>query len=212
MKHLLFILQVLLIPIVSCSRWRQELFHKGGTEEMIQNAVIDFIHTENRLLQNNSCFHVFTTDSQTVVIIGDENKVSLIVDIKKEITHIVRRDVNERGSNIIVDSNGRTIMSLDYSEDKYHPKIWFDEGMVDISYRAFPDKLLEYKDKLFFWFSDNRPAEVDERIINTLYNHHYVDTLVMFDFWPGMIDDERRGKVYYFDKDDLRKYKKRTTL
>lgn len=179
---------------------------------MIQNAVIDFIHTENRLLQSNSCFHVFTTDSQTVVIIGDENKVSLIVDIKKEIPHIVRRDVNERGRNIIVDSNGRTIMSIDYSEDKYHPKIWFDEGMVDISYRAFPDKLLEYKDKLFFWFSDNRPAEVDERIINTLYNHHYVDTLVMFDFWPGMIDDERRGKVYYFDKDDLRKYKKRTTL
>ena len=171
---------------------------------MIHNAIIDFTHTESRLLCKDACFHVFAIDSNTVCIIGDPNKTPLIVEVPDKTN---MSDIWDNNNYILTDTvQNKIALVVDWSRSEDHPSIWFDESLVQKSYRAFPNGVYVYKDKLFFWKNTSK-SMINEVIINTLYKYNYVDTLVDKVFWPlDVIDDSKKGKVYYFSKDDLRKY------
>ena len=190
----------------SCATYRQEMQSEGGMEEMIHNAIIDFTHTESGLLRKDMCFHVFAIDPNTVCIIGDPNKTSLIVEIPDKTN---MSDIWDNNKYILTDTvHNKIALVVDWSRSEDNPYIWFDESLVQKSYRAFPDGISVYKDKLFFWKNTSK-SMTNEDIIKTLYKYNQVDTLVDKVFWPSdVIDDSKRGKVYYFSNDDLRKYTK----
>lgn len=210
LSHSGFVLAIIsILCFDSCNIFRHELYTKGGREEMFHNAIIDFIHTEHRLLQESSAFHVFSNpdDSCEVFVFGENyNKVNLIAEIKDNKNIIV--ETAESGATSVIDTIiGKVVMTISDSDSKNKPSVWFDENAVDISYRSFPDGVFEYGDKLFFWFNDSTGPKRHE-IIETVYRHNFVDTLVFLN-WPYAIDDSRVGIKYVFHHPDLRVYKKR---
>ena len=204
---ILFIAGISILLLFSCATYRQEMYSDGGMEEMFRNAVIDFVHTEDRLLKKDDFFHVFLLDSKNVCIIGDNNKTPLIIEVPDR-SNVVSK-WSENGVIVSDSLQNRTIISVDWSQSKDNPRIWFDEDAVRKSYRAFPDEIYEHGEKLFFWNLYPRPQAISIEIIEALYRHNYVDTLVDKAFWPNdMIDDGKKGVVYSFSNSDLRRFKK----
>ena len=180
----------------------------GGIEEKYYNAIVDFIHTEPKLLRNEDYFHVFLgSDDSSIIVMGDSNKVPLIIEIP-DVYSI--RFVREENKMIALDTAQNKVISVvDYSSDK-HPKIWFEEDSVKQSYRAFPNGVVEYHDKLFYWFSTLGDNSIDKHVIDVLYSHNYVDTLVDKMYWPDfVIEDKKEGVMYKFSNKDFRHYKKK---
>lgn len=188
----------------------RRLFASGGKEEMIQNAIWDFIYKEHRLMQQDNVFHVFIdpNDSTTVIIKGDNaNKIPLIVDLIDSIP--VSYLFFDNGVIVLNRVSNTPILSVLTSGESKSSKIWFDETAVSKSYRAFPDNVFEYRNKLFFWFLDSIKQK-NEDIIKVVYNYHFVDTLTPFN-GNAIIDDAKEGMAYSFSNNDLRKYTKKTT-
>ena len=80
-----------------------------------------------------------------------------------------------------------------------------EDGTYD--YRAFPTMLVEIDGKMFFWYDEEKSTT--DTIINTLYRHNFVDTMIVNAYIPDrIINDAKRGVVYYFCKNDLINYKK----
>ncbi len=204
---ILFSVGINLLLLFSCATYRQEMYSEGGMEEMFRNAVIDFVHTEDRLLRKDDFFHVFLLDSQKVCIIGDNNKTPLIIEVPDR-SNIVYQ-WSENGVVVSDSVLNRTIISVDWSRSEENPRIWFDENAVRKSYRSFPDGVYEHGEKLFFWNLNPRPQAIDTDIVETLYRYNYVDTLVDKAFWPhDVIDDGKKGIVYSFPYSDLRVFNK----
>lgn len=212
MKRYITIIVLLWLGVIcpySCATYRQEMLFDGGMEEMIHNAIIDFTHTESGLLSKDAYFHVFAIDSHRVCIIGDPNKISLMVEVPDKTN---MSEVWNDNKYILLDTvQNKIALVVDWSRSEENPYIWFDESLIQKSYQAFPDDVFVFKDKLFFWKNTSQ-SMVDDKVIKTLYRYNFVDTLVDKVFWPiDVIDDSKKGKVYYFSNNDLRKYSKRSS-
>ena len=204
----------------SCGTFRQSLYSEGGNQEMIYNAITDFIHYEKSTLKKYNCFHVLVDNVDSMskrvwVLADDENKVSLIVDIK-DMSHIsfITEETEMGERTITFDSlSNNPIMIVDYSKTNEVVKIWFDEEAVTKSYRAFPDEVFEWGDNIFFWWrvdgENENERHINNKVIETLYKHNYVDTSV----WCSggkIINECPRGKKYYFNERDIRIYRKKS--
>lgn len=201
----------------SCGTSGIGLFVSGGRDEMIRNAISDFIRSERSLLSKSDVFHVFTEmkcpDSIYVYVLGDnDNKVSLIVDIIDESQLQFEQEGTSIGERIItIDTvQKKPIMIVDYYDDGRKKSIWFDQRAVTLSYRAFPDHYYEWQNKLFFWFDKvtGPQNEKKEDVIDVMYRHHYVDTLVWC-YWPGTINDAPEGERYLFYDKNLTHFSKK---
>lgn len=75
------------------------------------------------------------------------------------------------------------------------------------SYRAFPTMLVETNGKLFFGY--DKTKNVTDTIVNTLYRYNFVDTMIVNTHIPDrIINDAKKGVIYYFCENDLSIYKK----
>ena len=202
-----------IVILNSCSSYRQEMFSVGGNEEKVHNAILDFVHTKKRLLKEDDYFFVFSDPrDSSVVIMGDENKISLIVDVPDWSVVHIKWNMESKTMTAIDTVRKKTIIVIDMSNSEDHPRIWFDEDAVNKSYRAFPDRIEEHNGKLFYWYTDPRPSFIDNDVIEVIYRHDYVDTLVERMFWPNhVIDDEKKGIKYSFFENELTSYRKKTT-
>ena len=205
------VLSLCLLTCFSCALYNKQYSIIGGIEERYYYAIIDFIHSEPKLMKKDNAFHVFLdSNDSSIIVMGDSNKVPLIIEIQNWSSVLL---LHEDAMMIAKDTTrNKTLVRIDYSHSDDHPKIWFDEEGVQKSYRAFPDGILEYQDKVFFWYRSPRPQTIDEEAINVMYKHHYVDTLVDKVLWPNdVIDDGRIGVKYTFSNSDLRRFKKEYT-
>lgn len=158
---------IFLLSLSACGTSQKEnMVTIGGVDDAINNAIIDFTHTEKRLLKGDDSFLVSAETLEEIIvvtIIGDPNTVLLIGE---------------------------------------------EDGTYD--YRAFPTMLVEIDGKMFFWYDEGKSTT--DTIINTLYRHNFVDTMIVNAYIPDrIIDDAKRGVVYYFCKNDLINYKKTGT-
>lgn len=175
---------------------------------MYINAIIDYINTENKLLKQDNLFQVFSNDdSLSVCIIGcTDNKIYYLLRIQD---WSIMSDKWYADSTIIRDTvHNKTVVIVD---DSVSPKkIWYDDSVVRGSYDLFPDGVYEFGEKLFYWNSDVSVSRSQE-LIETVYNHSVVDTLVDKIMWPEyVIDDGKKSIVYVFSRGNLKKYKKKT--
>ncbi len=183
----------------------------GGMDARIHNAVTDFAKTEKRLMEKDVFFHVYwdDKDSSTINIIGDSNKFPLIIEPQDTSSFSVQwnSERNTITGRDTIKNNDIIIVKMTNSEE--NPLIYYDSLFVNLSYRAFPDHLVQINEVYFFWFSHS-VASVDSDIIQTLYQHNQVDTLVAFMFWPNnVIDDGKAGVSYSFPSSNLTKFRKR---
>lgn len=75
------------------------------------------------------------------------------------------------------------------------------------SYRDFPTILIESDEKIFLGYE--KEGETTDTIINTLYRYNFVDTMIVNTYIPDrMIDESKKGVIYFFCKNDLSVYKK----
>lgn len=203
----------------SCKSYRNGMFVSGGRDEMIQNAIIDFVHTEQSVLHKSEMFHVFTEgksqDSVYVYIIGDDdNLVPLIVDVIDKSAIKVESKESSTGERIItLDSlSNKTILIVEFLKNGDKQSIWFDKDAVTLSYRAFPDHFYEWDNKVFFWFNEvpDSGLENKDAVIEAMYRHHYVDTMVWC-YWPEVwVNDAYDGKRYLFNDKNLTRFSKET--
>lgn len=196
---------------VSCSSFRALQYKEGGREAMIYNSIIDFSNTENKLLKQDRCFFVFFDENnpQTIYVGGDKNKASLIIESKEPSLDKAKwiDSLTLRVDNALY---GDEIITIDMKHSEVHPKISFNKEAVSISYRGFPNRILEIDGKLFFWH-DKLGGDPSEKVIQTLYEYDYVDTLVQNLFFPDNVIDE--GKIcvsYTYNREDLSHYVKKT--
>jgi hypothetical protein len=184
----------------------------GNENDAIKNAVFDFIHTESKLLKNDKKFYIYTENVESnigVTIMGDPDKISLIVDFIDSIENNMVICIGEYNSFLFIDTvDNDTILHM--TDDDYHPILWLNKDKVSISYRAFPTGLLESNGKLFFWY--DKTKSVTDTIINTLYKYNFVDTMIVNTYIPGgTINHAKKGANYYFCRSDLSKYRKVVT-
>ena len=215
-----YIVPLLLLCLMgySCGVYKKDMFVTGGREEMIRNAVIDFIHSERSLLSQGEVFYVFTEmkcpDSISVYVLKEVNKITLIVSVIDRSSLKIEQEETSFGERVITLDTVRNkpIIIVDFLKDGDKKSIWFDPDAVTISYRAFPDHYFEWKDKLFFWYDekDNNLIEKKGDVINAMYRHHYVDTLVWC-YWPEtVLDDSPKAKQYLFCDENLTRFSKKT--
>lgn len=214
MRHLatyLIAWSIFLLTCFSCASYRDQFYTVGGIDERYYNAIIDFIHSEPKLLKKDNAFHVFLDPrDSSIIVMGDSNKVHLIIEIPDWSSISL---LHEDAIMIAKDTaRNKTIVIIDYSHSDNHPRIWFDEESVNKSYRAFPDDIIEYQGKVFYWNHSPRRQTLSEDVIDAMYRHHYVDTLVNHIFWPDdVIDDGRVGVQYLFSKKNIKYFKKNYT-
>lgn len=197
---------------ISCATYRKEMQRFGNTDDLIQNAIIDFVNTENSLMKQDDYFHVFKDelDSCTITIIGAPNKIPLILEAKHPETMVV--DYKDKIFIARETLRDVEIITVDFTRSGDSPKIWFREDAVDISYMAIPDHVVESHGKLFFWYGTSNQQIHDSTALQLLFDYKYVDTLVQHMYWPDMIiDDGKQGVSYTFPDADLMRYRKQKT-
>lgn len=145
-----------------------------------------------------------TTLKDNMIVNGNENDA--ILNAIFDFTHTENRLLKEDRTFLV---------SIDNVEDNIVVGIIGDPNTIlliteengSYSYRAFPTMLVETKGRLFFWYDKSK--NVTDTIINTLYKHNFVDTMVVNAYIPDrIINDTKKGAVYYFCKNDLSNYKK----
>jgi hypothetical protein len=201
---------IFLLLLCGCATLKKENMVINGSEnDAISNAIFDFTHTENRLLKDDNTFSVSADNLEgniVVTIIGDPNKISLIANFTDSIKQnmVARLDEYKNVSFLDTISND-TIFRI--TGDSDNPLLWINKEKVSYSYRAFPTMLVETDGKLFFWY--DKTKNVTDTIINTLYRYNFVDTMIVNAYIPDkIINDAKKGIVYYFCGNDLRNYKK----
>lgn len=70
----------------------------------------------------------------------------------------------------------------------------------------FPTKYYEYSNKLFYWKDPN--VELTSEILRKLDQYNQIDSLPSIAYAELVIDDGKKGILYYFCQNNLLKYKK----
>ena len=216
----IIVLISLFLWYVSCATFRQEMYVVGGESEMIHNAVLDFVNTEKRLLHKHNLFcvqydSIDPFQKRVCIYEDDKSRFSLMVELLDWSNIKVYFRETDLGKTIVsIDTVlNKPAMIVSFTATEELQSIWFDESLVKQSYDAFPDAILEWEDNVFYWTysdSDNNPVRhINEKIIESLYLHHYVDTNVWC-YWSGFLSEYIEGKEYLFTNNDLRKYNKRS--
>ena len=71
-----FFFTILILFFIGCSPWKKKFISEGDYETAINNAIIDFINTNNSIEEFNT-FHIIMDSNQDIIgisIIGDTNK------------------------------------------------------------------------------------------------------------------------------------------
>jgi hypothetical protein len=199
---------IFLLLLCGCSTLKESMVVNGNKDDAIKNAIFDFIHTESKLLKDDKTFFIHTENVEGYIgvrIMGDPNKISLIVDIVDNIKNNTIVRVGVSNSISVIDTIDNDTVYQIIGED--NPVIWLNKNKVSVSYRAFPTGVMERNGKLFFWYDETQ--SVTDTIINTLYKYNFVDTMIVNMYIPDrIINDAKKGADYYFCKDNLSKYKK----
>lgn len=91
----------------------------------------------------------------------------------------------------------------------YDKVVVITKNCVEYSYRAFPTGYIEQQNKLFYWYDSTKVALVTDKLMATLSKYQLLDTLVLGSYRPEhTIEHGKKGRYYYFCKNNLRRYKK----
>ncbi len=71
---------------------------------------------------------------------------------------------------------------------------------------TLPTRYIEYDNKIFYWWDDSLSAT--DEIINKLKKYNLIYNVNSFADIVVVIEDDKKGKVYYFCKNNIEKYKK----
>jgi len=200
---------ICILLLCSCATLKENMVVNGNENDAIRNAIFDFTNTEKRLLKDDKTFLVSADNvegSIIVNIIGDPNKISLIAEFVDSTKNNMVARIGEDKSVLVIDTiNNDTVLCITGDDD--YPILWINNDKVSYSYRAFPTMLVETNGKLFFWY--DKTKNVTDTIINTLYKYNFVDTMIVNAYIPDrIINDAKKGVVYYFCENDLSNYKK----
>jgi len=147
--------------------------------------------------------YVTTSGREYTKLTGDDAVNSAISDFIKTSKLIKKLSTF---SILITDiDNGILIIGIVEANDKIYPRESNKVGTYD---DIFPTKYKEVNNKLFYW--NDSTQVITQEIIDVLekYNHIDFDWSKEYAIPPIAHDDGQEGMVYYFCKDDYKKYKK----
>ena len=200
----------LCLSIWGCRRSTQIISSNDINDTEYRIAIEDFVHKEKKLMRDNELFAVISSNngsSKEVIIIGEDNKICLILEPKEG--SVTYRIDSENDTVFYVDTltMQKVIVISDWSSS--HPGIWTDTTRIVNDYSAFPTGVLECGGKLFYWNDTSIP--LSEQTINALYAFHMVDTLVppVLPIRPDVVINDGKPYVkYVFNNQDPTHYQK----
>ncbi|MEL7003336.1 MAG: hypothetical protein AAFN93_11460 [Bacteroidota bacterium] len=78
--------------------------------------------------------------------------------------------------------------------------------IIDGDTSNLPSQLIEYQEKLFYWFDEE--SKVNDQVIAVLNQYDMIDSVKSIAFANIQINHSIKAIDYYFCKEDLTKYKK----
>jgi len=155
---------LLLILFTNCSTWKQSMISVGDTNDAINNAITDFIHT-SRLYKQDTVFDLKITNVNDMLVIGIMGKTN----------------------KLFVKSNNKIGTNSD---------------------PTFPTNFVIKNGRLFLWYDHNKT--ISQELKNVLIQYNHLDSVWMkeYDIPPYVVDDGKKGVIYYFCKKNLSIYKK----
>ena len=170
-----------LISLESCASWKGTLTSSGNSNDAVNNAITDFLHT-TKLSKTDTIFSVSFSEYENIIYDHESNKVIFI----------------PKNEDII-------IISISGAGEKIYPSEKNKIGTYD---EIFPTQYTIRDEKLFYW-SDTTQV-ITQEIISVLerYNNIDFEWKKEYDLPPLGINDGGEAIVYYFCKHDLTNYKK----
>lgn len=177
-KYSIFLIFAIL-AVSSCATWRNTLSSGGGIDDAISNSISDFINT-SKLFETDSIFALSITEDEDCYII-----------------------------------------SIGGAVNKIYPNI---RDTVGAKNDLFPTNYLIRDGRLFYW--NNPEQKITQEMIDVLSQYNAIDLnwrdreynvpLNIADgeygeniyIPPMVIDDGKKGLIYYICKNDVTNYKK----
>jgi hypothetical protein len=183
MKRVLIYFTTILI-LQSCVSFKGQLTNTGGSEEAIQNAILDFSNT-SRLYKKDSIFSVSFYDT---------------------LYRMVLENVAGKNSRWVRGNHLANIVSVSISGNNYQFLLTANTKVG--SNGKLPSRTIEKNGKLFYWWDEDYP--LTEQVFTLFKKYHLFqdDMNGVNDFPSNSIDDAKKGVHYYFCRNNLSVYKK----
>lgn len=181
----LFLLSLVLL-IGSCATFKEKLVKQGGTNQAIQNAILDFSNTSS-LYKKDSVFSV----------LAYEPLYRMILEQTKDGNGSWKKGKPYKG-----------ILAVSISAS-YNKILLTDKAKIGSKGVKMPTRYIINNGKLFYWWDDNYPLTQEALMVFKKYNLLVKNDLDgVAEFYDFELNDAQKGAHYYFCNNNLSNYKK----
>lgn len=164
---------ILVLLLCGCTTLKESMAIEGTVNDAINNAIRDFVHTENKLLKDDNMFLVSANtlkDNIVVTIIGDANTVLLIMEEDSSYSY-------RAFPTMLVEIDGKLFFWYDETKNVTESiistlyKYNFVDTMIVNAY--IPDRIFDdSKKSIVYCFCRNNLSNYKKRKGNTLTKHY----------------------------------------
>jgi len=155
---------ILCLFLCGCSALKKNMIVNGSENDAINNAILDFVHTEKKLLKYDRVFNISTEinkDNIIVTIVGEPSAVSFIIEEDSSCSYrafptmlveandrlFLWDDETKNVTDTIINTLNKynLIDTMDNTIGRYHIKVITDDGKRVAHYYFCKNNLSKYK-------------------------------------------------------------------
>ncbi len=183
----LLLIIITIAAVCGCRSYKESLVTSfDDKEKAIQNAILDFSHTERKLYNQDNVFIIRLAD--TAVQYGS----------RKDLDEIYRPIEISRDEHLLA----ITLSGVRFKYPLTSETIPGNEAKI-------PSRFIEDKGKLFLWYDDSKT--ITEELITVYKKYNLFEPAEVGQFLEFASDDAKKAISYYFCRNNLFKYKKQVS-